>query len=129
MLVAVLAVILVSALIMDSGANVADGSVRTLTGPAEKALTWVVRQLEHVYGYMFKYDQLVEENERLYRSIAELEPETRRVLLMRLKGDLSFREIGELLDRSENWARVTFFRGKQKLIHTLGSGEGGKGNG
>ena len=69
-----------------------------------------------------------EENERLYRSIAGLEPDTRRVLLLRIKGDLSFREIGELLDRSENWARVTFFRGKQKLILALGSGEGGKGN-
>ena len=77
-LVAVLAVILVSALIMDSGANVADGSVRTLTGPAEKALTWVVRQLEHVYGYMFKYDRLVEENEELRAKILEMQDEVRK---------------------------------------------------
>lgn len=77
-LVAVLAVIAVSALIMDSGATAADGSVRTLTGPAERALTWVVRQLEHVYGYMFKYDSLVEENEQLRAQILEMQEEVRQ---------------------------------------------------
>ena len=28
---------------------------------------------------------------------------------------LSFREIGDVLGQSENWARVTFYRGKEKL--------------
>lgn len=77
-LAVVLAVIAVSALIMDSGANVTDGTVRTLTGPAERALTWVVRQLEHVYGYMFKYDSLVEENEQLRARILEMQEEVRQ---------------------------------------------------
>ena len=70
-----------------------------------------------------------EENERLYRSIAGLDPDTRKVLLLRIKGELSFREIGELLERSDNWARVTFFRGKQRLALALGEGEGGQDNG
>ena len=34
---------------------------------------------------------------------------------LRSLGNLSFREIGELLGRSENWARVTFYRAKEKL--------------
>ncbi len=29
--------------------------------------------------------------------------------------DFTFREIGILMNKSENWARVTFFRGKQKI--------------
>ena len=77
-LAVVLAVIAVSALIMDSGANVTDGTVRTLTGPAERALTWVVRQFEHVYGYMFKYDSLAEENEQLRARILEMQEEVRQ---------------------------------------------------
>ena len=29
--------------------------------------------------------------------------------------DLSFAEIGRVLGKSENWARVTFYRAKEKL--------------
>lgn len=39
----------------------------------------------------------------------------REVLYLRLLGDLSFAEIGEILGRTENWARVTYYRGKEKL--------------
>ena len=35
--------------------------------------------------------------------------------MLRISGDLSFREIGEILGKTENWARVTFYRGKQIL--------------
>ncbi len=37
------------------------------------------------------------------------------VLYLRLLGDLSFGEIGEILGHTENWARVTYYRGKEKL--------------
>ena len=39
----------------------------------------------------------------------------REVMYLRLFGDLSFHEIGEVLGRTENWARVTYYRGKEKL--------------
>ena len=39
----------------------------------------------------------------------------REILYMRLFGDLSFKEIGEIMGRSENGARVNFYRGKEKL--------------
>ena len=39
----------------------------------------------------------------------------REIGYLRALGNLSFREIGELLGRSENWARVTFYRAKEKL--------------
>lgn len=37
----------------------------------------------------------------------------RETLYLRLFGNLSFREIGEILGKTENWARVTFYRGKE----------------
>lgn len=43
----------------------------------------------------------------------------REVLYMRLLGDLSFREIGQALGKTENWARVTYYRGKEKLRKEL----------
>lgn len=50
-----------------------------------------------------------------FQKMQGLEPLTREVMYLRLYGDLSFREIGEVLGRSETWARVTFYRGKQKM--------------
>lgn len=39
----------------------------------------------------------------------------KEVLYQRIFGNLSFREIGEILGKSENWARVTYYRGKEQL--------------
>lgn len=39
----------------------------------------------------------------------------REILYLRIFGNLSFKEIGEIMGRTENWARVTFYRGKEKL--------------
>ena len=48
----------------------------------------------------------------------ELEEPKQQVFTMRLTG-LSFREIGEAFGKSENWARVTFFRAKKEIIGRL----------
>lgn len=52
------------------------------------------------------------------RAAEELSPEGRQVFWMRLEG-LSFREIGEALGRNENWARVTYFRAKNKVLERV----------
>ena len=52
---------------------------------------------------------------KLYEALQQLDANTREVMYLRLTGDLTFKEIGKILSKSENWARVTFFRGKQKL--------------
>lgn len=43
----------------------------------------------------------------------------REVMYLRIFGDLSFKEIGEIMARTENWARVTYYRGKEKLRKDL----------
>lgn len=52
----------------------------------------------------------------LFKQLHLLDPNTKEVLYLRLTGEFSFREIGEILGRDETWARVTFYRGKQKLM-------------
>ncbi len=52
---------------------------------------------------------------KIYQALQKLDANTREVMYLRLTGELSFKEIGKILNKSENWARVTFFRGKQKL--------------
>lgn len=51
---------------------------------------------------------------QLYRTAQQLEPPYGQVLFMRMEG-LSFRQIGEAMDKTENWARVTFYRAKVKI--------------
>lgn len=62
-------------------------------------------------------EALLMEKERiseLYQTARQLEAPYNQVFFMRLEG-LSFRQIGEALDKTENWARVTFFRAKVKI--------------
>ena len=51
----------------------------------------------------------------LFRRIHSLPTLSREVVYLRLAGELSFAEIGGILGRSENWARVTFYRAKLLL--------------
>lgn len=50
--------------------------------------------------------------ESLYRQIHSLPEPMREVVYLRITGELSFATIGEILGKSENWARVTFYRAK-----------------
>ena len=56
-----------------------------------------------------------EEKVLLYKKMQNLDEKTREVMYLRITGELSFKEIGEILGKTENWARVTFYRGKSKL--------------
>lgn len=47
----------------------------------------------------------------------------REILYLRLLGNLSFKEIGEIMDRNENWARVNFYRGKERFRKELSNDE------
>lgn len=52
---------------------------------------------------------------RLYKKMQKLDTQTREVMYLRITGELSFKEIGIILNKTENWARVTFYRGKNQL--------------
>ena len=62
-------------------------------------------------------EQVISKDEKisLYRKMQKLDEITREVIYLRITGELSFKEIGMILNKTENWARVTFYRGKQKL--------------
>lgn len=104
-----------------------------------KLSTWLCQIARHVY-YQYlsknKREIPVEPDERkesskprpeeevIYRlelmdmlkEMQKLPAQMREVIYLRITADLSFREIGEILGRSENWARVNFYRGKEMLI-------------
>lgn len=51
----------------------------------------------------------------LLKQIHSLSEPAREVVYLRAFGGLSFREIGDVLGKTENWARVTFYRSKERL--------------
>ena len=51
----------------------------------------------------------------LLRQVHGLPEAQREVVYLRAFGGLSFREIGDVMGKTETWARVTFYRGKEKL--------------
>lgn len=60
---------------------------------------------------------LAEENKvELMAKIHQLPQEMKEVIYLRLAADLSFKQIGEIMNKTEIWARVTFYRGKEKLL-------------
>lgn len=36
-------------------------------------------------------------------------------MFLRITGELSFYEIGKILNKTETWARVTYYRGKKRI--------------
>lgn len=52
----------------------------------------------------------------VWDKLQQMPKEIRQVVTLRVMSDLSFREIGLIIGKSENWARVTFFRAKQQLL-------------
>ena len=57
--------------------------------------------------------------EEILTSIHRMPEPGREVLYLRLLGALSFAEIGAILGKTENWARVTYYRAKQLLIKEM----------
>ena len=40
-------------------------------------------------------------------------------MYLRILGEFEYKEIAEIMNKKPNWARVVFFRGKQKLKEEL----------
>ena len=55
------------------------------------------------------------QQQKLTECISALTKTEREVVNLRIYADLTFNEIGRVLNKSENWARVTFYRSKEKL--------------
>ena len=64
-----------------------------------------------------------EEFDETTKRIENLDNLSKRVLYLRLNSDMSFKEIGDILGKTETWARVTFYRAKQKIKEDCSDGK------
>lgn len=56
-----------------------------------------------------------DESMRIHRLLHDLDEPYREVFTLRTLGQLSFRDIGELFGKSENWACVVYHRARAKI--------------
>ena len=62
-------------------------------------------------------DRIENADTKMYvlKQIHDLPERDKEIVLLRATGALSFEEIGQLFGKSAGWARVTYYRAKQKL--------------
>lgn len=53
------------------------------------------------------------------RCLQELDQPYKEVLMLSVFGNVSLKEISRLFGKSESWARVTFYRAKQKILDNM----------
>ena len=68
-----------------------------------------IQQISTVEEHVISKD----EKSLLYKKMQELDEKTREVIYLRITGELSFKDIGDIMNKTENWARVIFYRGKK----------------
>ena len=56
---------------------------------------------------------------RIHRLLHRLPEPYREVFLLRVLGELSFRDIGSLFEKGENWACVTYHRARKKIMEQM----------
>lgn len=59
----------------------------------------------------------------LMRRIHALDEETREVFYLRAMGEMKFSQIGSIMGRTENWARVTYYRAKERIRREMEADE------
>lgn len=76
---------------------------------SQQAAAAVLPSTEEVFFQNFNHLEIL-------KQLHKLKDPGREVIYLRLIGNLSFAQIGEIMEKSENWARVTYYRNKEKLI-------------
>ena len=64
-----------------------------------------------------------ETNEELLKIVHNLEEPFKEVFTLRVYGELSFKQIGNIFNKTESWARVTFYRSKIRIKEKLNEKE------
>ena len=65
-----------------------------------------------------------EQADSIHRILHDMKEPYKEVFMLRIYGEYSFGEIGELFDKNDTWARVTYYRAKEKILQESEKKEG-----
>lgn len=80
--------------------------------PLDDSLNIADEDIEHRFSDRF---QALE----IHHILHQLDEPYKEIFSLRVFAELKFADIGEIFGKSENWARVTFYRAKEKIIKLL----------
>lgn len=80
--------------------------------PLDEAVNVTDENIEHRFNDRFQAMEI-------HRILYELDEPYKEIFSLRVFAELKFADIGEIFGKSENWARVTFYRAKEKIINLL----------
>ncbi len=80
--------------------------------PLDEALNVHGEPLEHCFTDKSQALQI-------HRILHKLDEPYKEIFTLRVFAELRFSDIGGIFGKSENWARVTFFRAKEKIVNLL----------
>lgn len=101
-----------------------------------KMFTWICNIAKNTYYSLYKKNKILEAlgddveaiekdiinkiidsetNENLLKIVHSLDDPYKEVFTLRVYGDLAFKQIGNIFNKTESWARVTFYRSKLKI--------------
>jgi len=70
-------------------------------------------------------DDLIDREDAGYivRILHGLPEPYKEVFMLRVMGEVPFRDIGQLFGKSESWGRVTYYRAKKMICERMGGGQ------
>lgn len=74
------------------------------------------------------YDEFIQAHNviELHKILHNLEEPYKEVFMLKLFSELTYRQISEVFGKSESWARVTYYRAKEKIRIIFNEKEGAK---
>lgn len=84
-----------------------------------------IEEMEFIQTQETTEDIICEKEDRLkiFKDMQKLDNVSREIIYLRMVGNLNFNEIAEILGKTSNWARVTFYRAKQKIKEVNNNGK------
>lgn len=91
----------------------------------KKKINIPIQEIENLQETKTVEDIVFEKEDKLklFKNIQKLDEKSRELIYLRMIGNLDFTEIGEILGKTANWARVNFYRAKQKIREVNKDGE------
>lgn len=80
---------------------------------------WKESEGKHAKNDAYEKMLISQEMIHIHKILHTMKEPYKEVFSLRVFGELSFKEIGEVFRKSENWAKVTFFRAKNMMIQEL----------
>lgn len=85
----------------------------------EQKAEWLESKEEYVRDNILEKIILKEEAVEVRKVLLGLDGTYREVIRLRIFGECSFKEIGNMFGKNATWARVTYYRAKRKITEEL----------